>query len=106
MYIQRLAEARLSGLLAGEKIGIILGGRQVGKTTLVEHGLAGRKGLSLNFEGEIDKQRFLAAASLSPKDALQSLGSPEFLVVHEAQRLPDTGRLVQGGDAGRMPVTI
>jgi predicted AAA+ superfamily ATPase len=106
MYIQRLAEARLSGLLAGEKIGIILGARQVGKTTLVEHVLAGRKVLSLNFDVEIDKQRFLAAASLSPKDALQSLGSPEFLVVDEAQRLPDTGRIVKGWYDARMPVKI
>jgi predicted AAA+ superfamily ATPase len=106
MYIQRIAEARLSGLLAGEKIGIILGARQVGKTTLVEHVLAGRKVLSLNFDVEIDKQRFLAAASLSPKDALQSLGNPEFLVVDEAQRLPYTGRIVKGWYDARLPVKI
>lgn len=106
MYIQRMAEARFSEILAGQKIGIILGARQVGKTTLVEHALTGRKVLALNFDVEIDKQRFLAAASLSPKDALQSLGDPEFLVVDEAQRLPETGRIVKGWYDARLPVKI
>ena len=106
MYIQRIAEARFSGFLAGRKIGIILGARQVGKTTLVEHALAGRKVLSLNFDVEIDKQRFLAAASLSPEDAMQSLGNPEFLVLDEAQRLPETGRIVKGWYDARLPVNI
>lgn len=106
MYVQRFAEVRFSNLLAGRKIGIILGARQVGKTTLVEHALAGRKVLSLNFDVEIDKQRFLAAASLSPKDAMQSLGNPEFLVLDEAQRLPETGRIVKGWYDARLPVNI
>jgi len=36
--------------------------------------------------------RFFAAASLSPADALQSLGNPEYLLVDGAQRLPETAR--------------
>jgi len=48
MYIRRIAEEVLSGIMAGNKVVIILGARQVGKTTLVEHVLAGRKALFLD----------------------------------------------------------
>ena len=68
MYIKRIAEMTLAGILDGSKVGIILGARQVGKTTLVEHVLSGRKAVFLNFDVDIDKQRFLAAASMTPID--------------------------------------
>ena len=73
MYIKRTAERPLKHMLDGRKIGIVLGARQVGKTTLVEHVLAGRNALFLNFDVEIDKRRFLAAAALAPVDGLKSL---------------------------------
>lgn len=108
MYIQRVSESRLLALLDGRKVVIVLGARQVGKTTLVQRVLAGRKVVSLNFDIDIDKMRFLAAASLSPVDAINSLGNPEYLVLDEAQRLPETGRIVKGWyDYGaRIPVKI
>lgn len=106
MYIQRKAESRLVRLLEVRKVVIVLGARQVGKTTLVQRVLAGRKVVSLNFDVEIDKLRFQAAASLSPVDALQSLGNPEYLVVDEAQRLPEAGRIVKGWHDARLPVKI
>ena len=106
MYIQRTAESRLLALLGGRKVVIVLGARQVGKTTLVQRVLAGRKVVSLNFDIEIDKMRFLAAASLSPVDAINSLGTPEFLVLDEAQRLSETGRVVKGWYDARLPVKI
>jgi predicted AAA+ superfamily ATPase len=106
MYIRRIAEQNLNQILAGSKIGIILGARQVGKTTLVEHVLAGRNTLSLNFDIEIDKRRFSAAAALSPVDGLRSLGDPEVLVVDEAQRLPATPRIVKGWYDARLAVKI
>ncbi|MCX7049379.1 MAG: DUF4143 domain-containing protein [Candidatus Sumerlaeota bacterium] len=96
MYIKRIAEQSLSKILSGKKIGIILGARQVGKTTLVEHVLAGQQALFLNFDVEIDKQRFLAAATQSPADALKYLGAPDVLVIDEAQRLPEAARVVKG----------
>jgi hypothetical protein len=37
----------------------------------------GRKALFLNFDVEIDKQRFLAAGALSPADGLRSSGNPD-----------------------------
>lgn len=36
MYIKRVAEQVLKQLLLGDKVGVVLGARQVGKTTLVE----------------------------------------------------------------------
>lgn len=106
MYINRIAENNIETMLASGKVGIVLGARQVGKTTLVEHVLAGSKAVFLNFDIEIDKQRFLASASLPPGDAMKSLGSPEVLVVDEAQRLPETGRIVKGWHDTRVPVRI
>ncbi len=46
MYIKRIAEQTLVHILNGSKVGIVLGARQVGKTTLVEHVLAGRNACS------------------------------------------------------------
>ncbi len=106
MYLKRTAEADLELILDGPKVGIILGARQVGKTTLVEHVLAGRNALFLDFDVDVDKQRFLAAAALSPADGLTSLGAPEVLVVDEAQRLPEAARIVKGWHDARMPVKI
>jgi predicted AAA+ superfamily ATPase len=106
MYIKRLAEPVLDSILGGGKVGVVVGARQVGKTTLVEHVLAGRRTLFLNFDVEIDKQRFLAAAALSPADGLRSLGSPEVLVVDEAQRLPEAARVVKGWYDSRLPLKM
>ncbi len=98
MYIKRRAESVLKTILSSGKIGIILGARQVGKTTLVQHVLA--KGTKyapfLNFDVEVDKARFLAASALAPADAWASFGNPDVLVVDEAQRLPETSRIVKG----------
>jgi predicted AAA+ superfamily ATPase len=106
MYLKRIAEQPLRDILAGDKVGILLGARQVGKTTLVEHVLAGQSAVLLNFDIEIDKLRFLAAAALSPAEALRSLGSPGVLVVDEAQRLPEAPRIVKGWYDARLPVKI
>lgn len=103
MLIKRDGEARLSSLLTGKKVVILLGARQVGKTTLTETVLAGRKTLFLNFDLMIDQQRFLAAATLPPADAIRSLGAPDILVVDEAQRLSETGLIVKGWHDARVP---
>lgn len=106
MYIKRTAESLLLEILSGTKIGLVLGARQVGKTTLVEHVAGGRGALFLNFDLEVDKARFLAAAALPPADALRSFGSPPLLVVDEAQRLPEAARIVKGWHDSRLPVQI
>src|SRR5208283_162709 len=94
MYLKRAAEQSLKDILASDKVGVILGARQVGKTTLVEHVLAGHPAVFLNFD--VDKARFQAAAALSPGDGLRSLGNPSVLVIDEAQRLPEVSRIIKG----------
>ena len=106
-YIQREAAERvLDAILSGSKVGIVLGARQVGKTTLVEHVLRGRGAVFLNFDIEVDKARFRAAAALPPADALRAFNSPPVLVIDEAQRLPDAARVVKGWHDARLPVKV
>lgn len=106
MYLKRAAERPLRDILASTKVGVILGARQVGKTTLVEHVLAGQNATFLNFDVEVDKARFRAAAALAPGDALRSLGNPTVLVIDEAQRLPETSRIIKGWHDIRLPVKV
>jgi predicted AAA+ superfamily ATPase len=106
MYIKREAESALLEILNSGKVGLLLGARQVGKTTLVEHALAGRPAAFLNFDVEVDKARFLAAAALSPRDGLRALGNPSVLVIDEAQRLPETPRIIKGWHDARLPATF
>lgn len=103
VYLKRIAERPLHEILAGGKVGVILGARQVGKTTLVEQVLAGQAAVFLNFDVEVDKARFLAAAVLAPADALRALGNPTVLVIDEAQRLPETSRIIKGWHDARLP---
>jgi len=95
-YIKRLAEAKIKSWFESNKILLVLGARQVGKTTLLKHMFHSASSQFLNLDIEIDKQRLLAASSLPPSDALISLGKPKVLVIDEAQRLPEVGRIVKG----------
>jgi len=106
MYLPRDAEQVLVDILDCEKVGIVLGARQVGKTTLVEHVTRGRGALALNFDLDVDQARFRAAAALTPVDARRSLGSPPPLIIDEAQRLPDAPRIVKGWHDVRLPMRI
>jgi len=96
MYIPRIAENNLKNALGKPKIVIILGARQVGKTTMVKHFLSNQKASFLNLDIDIEKQRLIAAASLSPTDGLKTFGNPDILVIDEAQRLIETGRIIKG----------
>lgn len=101
MYIKRIAESLINNFLTTNKVGIITGARQVGKTTLVQHLMAKESTLFLNFDIEVDKARFITASALSPLTALTYLGNPSVLVIDEAQRLPSTARIIKGWyDAG------
>ena len=103
MYLKREAEQILTPLLEGDKVTIILGARQVGKTTLVRHVLAGHSPLILNFDVDVDKARFQAASTLSPEEGLRSLGNPSVLVIDEAQRFPETSRIIKGWHDAELP---
>src|SRR3990167_10986492 len=96
MYIARKAENKFMSYLISPKIMIIIGARQVGKTTLVKYALKTKKSLFLNFDVDLDKQKIISASSLSPKEAIQSFGNPDYLIIDEAQRLPQIGSIVKG----------
>lgn len=101
MIIKREAAKKLSQYLDSGKIVVVLGARQVGKTTLLRQFLSSKNALMLNFDIAIDAARFKAASVLPPSDGLKTLGNPDFLVIDEAQREPDTARIVKGWyDAG------
>lgn len=104
-YISREAERYLQKNLATQKIIIILGARQVGKTTLVQHILKDSV-LFLNLDNEVDKNRLMSASSIAPRDALKNFGNPKFLVIDEAQRVTDTGRIVKGWYDAKLSVKI
>ena len=106
MHIKRIAENELYSLLNDPKVIIILGARQVGKTTLVKQILAGKECVFFNLDIEVDKQRIQSISSLPPIDALKSLGNPNYIVIDEAQRLTDTGRIVKGWFDAHIPVKV
>jgi len=96
MYIDRIAENKVKKLLKNPKVVILLGARQVGKTTLIEQVLKQHKSVILNLDVEVDKARLLGISHLSPENAMKNLENPELLVIDEAQRLPETARIVKG----------
>lgn len=106
MYIKRIAEKNLENWLKKDKVIIILGARQVGKTTLIKHFLKNKKASFLNLDVEVEKQRFVSVSSLPPEQALKSLGNPEILIIDEAQRLMETGKIVKGWFDSKLSVKI
>lgn len=96
MYISRYIETRLTEKLNSPKVTILLGARQVGKTTLIKYLLSSKKTFFLNLDIDVDKSRFLSAAALPPVQAMQTFGNPDFIVIDEAQRAVETGRIVKG----------
>jgi predicted AAA+ superfamily ATPase len=106
MYLRRVAEKLLQEIFADGKVGILLGARQVGKTTLVEHVFAAQKVCFLNFDIESDKARFMSAAALPPAEGLKALGTPAMLVIDEAQRMPEVSRVIKGWFDSHLPVKM
>lgn len=96
--INREADERIRLWLVSDKrkVLIVLGARQVGKTTLIKRILSSQKIKYLNLDVEVDKQFFLRASSLDPESAMLSFGDPDILVADEAQKLPDSGRIIKG----------
>lgn len=96
--INREADERIRLWLTSDKhkVLIVLGARQVGKTTIIKRILSSQKTKYLNFDVEVDKQLFLRASNLDPESAMLSFGNPDILVADEAQKLPDSGRIIKG----------
>ncbi len=96
MYIKRIAENQLINLLNNPKVIILLGARQVGKTTLIKRILQEHQGFILNLDIEVDKDRLLTVSHMAPSDGMKNLGDPSLLIIDEAQRLPEAARIVKG----------
>lgn len=75
---------------------MLLGARQVGKTTLVEPFAKHTKSLFLNCDVVTDRNRLMTASAQSVETAMNTLGDPELLIIDEAQNLPEVGRIVKG----------
>lgn len=93
--IYRNAEKQLKSALKSNKVVVITGARQVGKTTLVSN-LLNKQALMLNFDVSYDIERFKLASKLMPEQAFKLFGEPEYLVIDEAQRIPETSRIIKG----------
>src|SRR5687768_7857470 len=106
MYIPRFLEEQVRESLLNPKVLFLLGARQVGKTTLIRHILKDVSGEVLNMDIDVDRARLLSAAKLSPAEAVRSLGGGAVLVIDEAQRVPDIGRICKGWYDARVPTKV
>ncbi len=107
-YINRESESILSKLLETGKIILVLGARQVGKTTLIKKIVEQRQkqALYLNLDIDADVSRLLAVSALPPGEAHRLLGSPDIVVLDEAQRLPKAAQIVKGWHDSGVKATI
>jgi hypothetical protein len=96
MYINRTAEKVVLDKLGSRKITIILGARQTGKTTLIKRVLSDSDNTYFNLDIDVDMQRLLSASSLEPEKAIKSLGGKTFIIIDEAQRLGEIGKIAKG----------
>ena len=97
-YIHRSLESQVISILSSGKVLVLVGARQVGKTTLIQNIVKDTRHTFLNMDRTIDANRLHTASLLSPEEAMRTLGNPNTLVIDEAQRIPpsrtDRQRLV------------
>lgn len=107
MYIPRILDQKVANSLKNKKVLFILGPRQVGKTTLVEEFLKKEGGVLLNLDIEVDKAKLIAASHLEPINAIHQLGAKDkILVIDEAHRYPEIGRIVKGWYDAKVGIKI
>lgn len=87
--IHRVLEDRLSSLLGSGKALVVMGARQVGKSTLLHTLLGGRNDVMWLNGDDPDVQRLFSQITSTRIGTL--LGSNRVLVVDEAQRIADVG---------------
>ena len=87
--ISRIIESNISPLLGGKKAIIIMGARQVGKSTLLQLLLSHRDDVVWMNGDDLDVQDLFANLTSTRLRAI--LGDKKFIVVDEAQRIADIG---------------
>ena len=96
MYIHRILQKELEASLQNKKVLLLLGARQVGKTTLIEQLQSQYQGQLLNMDIDVDRARIASASKLAPQEAMRALGASSLLVIDEAHRAPNIGRITKG----------
>lgn len=89
VMIARHLENKIQSLLEGKKAIIIMGARQVGKSTLLHQMLGARQDVLWMNGDELDIQELFSNMTSTRIRAI--LGSKRFLVIDEAQRISDIG---------------
>lgn len=87
--IHREQKAKIEALLGGGKAIVIMGARQVGKSTLLSEIFRGKEGVMWMNGDDLDVQQLFSGMTSNRIRAL--LGRNRYLVVDEAQRIPDIG---------------
>lgn len=87
--INRMLKPRIETLLGGRKAIIVMGARQVGKSTLLHDIMQERDDVMWLNGDDIDVQQMFANMTSTRLKVL--LGQKRFLVIDEAQRIPDIG---------------
>lgn len=96
-YLPRLAERHLEDVLAAQPVAVLMGARQVGKSTLVQHAAALRDHLYLT----LDSMEVRAQALADPEGLA---GRAPLLILDEVQRAPELVVAVKAAvDTGRRP---
>lgn len=89
MLIQRLLEDQISAVIGSHKAIIIMGARQVGKSTLLHTILDDKENVMWMNGDDIDIQHLFSDMSSTRVKAI--LGKSKILVIDEAQRIADIG---------------
>jgi len=92
--IERIIERRIVELLNLKKSVIIYGARQVGKTTLTDSILKNKADETIIFNGDEPDVRNMFENAGSVKLKLL-IGSKKFVIIDEAQKIPDIGNIVK-----------
>ena len=87
--IHREQKAKIEALLGGGKAILIMGARQVGKSTLLGEIFRGKEGVMWMNGDDWDVQQLFSTMTSNRIRVL--LGKNRYLVVDEAQRIPDIG---------------
>jgi predicted AAA+ superfamily ATPase len=99
--IKRKIEAKIVEQLSRKEITIVIGARQVGKTTIIRKIIKdlqsiGEKTIFLNLDFESDARFFESQELLLKKIRLEFGDKPGYIFIDEIQRKEDAGRFLKG----------